>query len=402
MADSFALVHLLLDELHIKTSELILPISTMDDFPDMGLRAHLFGPAAPFCESLPPTEWLDGDRARVYLIRDHYLCSYFFSPDINHRGQCWLVGPYLTEEPTMRDITGLCKRLDLPMANSGFLRTYYKMLPKLRDQNLIEALFRSHFALHYGRTGFELIPWAMERSGQPAPAKYSPESSHNFQEFLDRTYFTEQKMLDCIAQGNYTGAVSIFSKLQANGVEARTDSSLRDGKNSVIVFNTLCRTAAYRGGARPFDLDRWTREFIIRIENATDLRDITPLSLIMLKKYCELVRSVDTVRYSPVIQSVVDFVSVSFHSDITLKDLAAQFSINPSYLSTLFKKELGKPFTEYITEKRMDFAVQLLTQTDLPVGTIAVECGIPDNNYFSRLFKAQLGMTPLQYRQMHS
>lgn len=122
----------------------------------------------------------------------------------------------------------------------------------------------------------------------------------------------------------------------------------------------------------------------------------------MLKKYCELVRSVDTVRYSPVIQSVVDFVSVSFHSDITLKDLAAQFSINPSYLSTLFKKELGKPFTEYITEKRMDFAVQLLTQTDLPVGTIAVECGIPDNNYFSRLFKAQLGMTPLQYRQIHS
>lgn len=206
-------------------------------------------------------------------------------------------------------------------------------------------------------------------------------------------------MMGCITQGNYDGAVALYTKLQPIGIEARTNSSLRDGKNSIIVLNSLCRVAAYAGGVHPFELDRWTREFIIRIESATSILDIKPLSILMLKKYCDLVRSVDGVRYSPVIRKVVDYISGSFNSTITLKAMADQFGINSSYLSTLFKKETGKSFTEYIMETRMTFAMQLLLQTDLPISAIAVECGIPDNNYFARIFKARTGMSPLQYRQ---
>lgn len=402
MADSFALLQLLLDEIRIKATELVLPISTVSDFPDLGLRTLLFGETAPFHEDLPPLDWSEGSRAKVYLIRDRYLCRYFFSTNINEPGQCWLVGPYLKEEPTMRDITGLCKRLDLPVASYSHLRMYYKMVPKLRDQNMLEALLRSHFALHYSKEGFELVPWEMDTQNQPTPIKCSTEGSLDLRDFLERTYFTEQKMMDYITQGNYAGAAAIFPKLQANGLEARTESFLRDGKNQIIVLNTLCRVAAYRGGAHPYDLDKWSREFIIRMESATSIRDIEPLSFIMLKKYCELARSADSTRYSPVIRKVVDHISGSFNSDISLKDMAAQFGINASYLSTLFKKELGTSFTEYLTEKRLALAKELLTCTDLPVSSIAVECGIPDNNYFARIFKARTGMSPLQYRQAHS
>ncbi len=402
MADAFALLQLLLDEIHIKTTELMLPISTVSDFPDMGLRILLFGAEASFHEELPSLDWSEGGRAKVYLIRDRYLCKYFLSTGINEPGQCWLIGPYLNEEPTMRDITGLCKRLDLPATNYSHLRMYYKMVPKLRDQNMLEALLRSHFALRYAKEGFELIPWEMDIQNRPTPVKYSAEGELDLRDFLERTYFTEQKMMDCIAQGNYVGAAAIYPRLQANGLEARTDSFLRDGKNSLITLNTLCRVASYRGGAHPSDLDKWAREFIIRIESATDVRDIEPLSFIMLKKYCELVRAADGTQYSPVIRKVVDYISGAFNSDITLKDLAAQFGINPSYLSTLFKKELGKSFTEYLTQKRLTLAMELLTRTDLPVGTVAIECGIPDNNYFARIFKVQTGMSPLQYRQAHS
>lgn len=402
MADAFALLQLLLDELHIKAAECALPISTVSDFPDLGLRALLFGETAPFHENLPPLDRAEGGRAKVYLIRDRYLCKYFFSPDLDEAGRYWLVGPYLNEEPMMRDITGLCKRLELPTTCYSHLRMYYKMVPKLRDQNMLEALFRSHFALRYAEEGFELIPWEMDIQNRSAPVKCSAGASLELRDFLERTYFTERKMMDCITEGNYAGAAVIYPKLQANGLEARTDSILRDGKNSLITFNTLCRVAAYRGGVHPSDLDKWTREFIIRIENATNVHDIEPLSFIMLEQYCELARSADTTRYSPVIRKVLDHISGSFNSDITLKDLAAQFGINPSYLSTLFKKELGKSFTEYLTEKRLALAVELLIRTDLPIGDIAIECGIPDNNYFARIFKAQMGISPLQYRQSHS
>ena len=402
MADSFELIRLILEEIHVKTTEISFPILSMADFPDMGLRVHLFGEKAAFCEALPPMDLSETKRNRVFFLRDRYLCRYFLSIDSQNTETYWLAGPYLAAEPSMREITALCKKLELPAASANFLRTYYKMLPKLKDQNFVEALFHSHFALLYGQDGVEMVQWEMETNEPPALISHSPEAPVNLREFLERTYLTEKKLLECVSQGNYTGALSIFSKLQGNGVEARTDSTLRDGKNSIIVLNTLCRVAAYTGGAHPYDIDKWTREFIIRIENATGIQDIQPLSRIMLKKYCDLVRSSEDVQYSPVIRKAVDYISGLFNTDISLKDMATQFSISASYLSVLFKKETGKSFTEYITEKRIGFAIQLLTQTNLPINTVAVECGIPDNNYFARIFKSQMGMTPLQYRQKYS
>lgn len=398
MADSRALFQLLLDELRVKTSQITLPVSSATDFPDMGLRTHLFGETSAFCETLPSLDWSEGDRSKVYLLKDRYLCRYFLCMDTD-TGKCWLIGPYLIGDPTLRDITILCKKLNLPAEHCGFLQTYYKIVPKLKDQNMVEALFRSYAALQYGQESFELIQWEMEAAEKPALVRHTSESSPDLHEFLERTYINEQRMMDCITKGNYDGAAALYTKLQPIGIEARTDSSLRDGKNSIIVLNSLCRVAAYAGGVHPFELDRWTREFIIRIESATSILDIKPLSILMLKKYCDLVRSVDGVRYSPVIRKVVDYISRSFNSTITLKAMADQFGINSSYLSTLFKKETGKSFTEYIMETRMTFAMQLLLQTDLPISAIAVECGIPDNNYFARIFKTRTGVSPLQYRQ---
>ncbi len=398
MADSFTLMHLVLEELNIRTTELRLPVRTVADFPDMGLRRFLFGEEALFHETLPPIKQLQGERAKVWLIRDRYLCRYFFSADADGSGRCRLIGPYLTKEPVMRDITDIGGKAGLPTAGYDFLRTYYRMLPKVRDQNMLEVLFRSHYMLEYGQAGFELVTWEMGIVEYSALPGYSLESSAGLKDFLEHNYLFERRMTDCIAQGNPAGAIAVYSKLQKNGLEARTNSTLRDGKNFMIVLNTLCRVAAYRGGAGPSDLDRWTREFIIRIENAADIREIRPLGIRMLRKYCELVRSAESVQYSPVVRKAVDFISGSFDSDLSLKGMAASSGVSPSYFSTLFKKETGKSFTEYVKEKRLDFAAQLLLQTSLPVGTVAAECGIPDNNYFARVFKAWTGMTPLQYR----
>lgn len=398
MADSFALMHLVLEELNIRVAELSLPVCTVADFPDLGLRKFLFGEDTPFHEVLPPSGQPQGERTRVYLIRDRYLCRYFFRADADMPGRCWLAGPYLTKEPVLRDLTTIGRKTGLPMAGRDFLQTYYKMLPKIRDQNVLEALFRSHFVLHCGQEGFELVAWEMEADGPLPQSGSCPEPSADLKDFLDRNYLLEQKMTECIAQGNAVGAISVYSKLQLNGLEARTDNTLRDGKNSMIVLNTLCRAAAYRGGSDTSDLDRWSREFAVQIENAADLREVRPLSMRMLKKYCELVRSAERVQYSPIVRRAVDFISGSLDSDLSLKEMAARVGVSPSYFSALFKKETGKALTEYVKEKRLSFAALLLVRTDLPVSAVAAECGIPDSNYFTRVFKAWAGVPPMQYR----
>ena len=73
-------------------------------------------------------------------------------------------------------------------------------------------------------------------------------------------------------------------------------------------------------------------------------------------------------------------------------------NISPSYLSALFKQEVGKTLTEYVNSKRIERAMQLLETTRLQVQTIAQNCGILDVHYFSKIFKKTTGMTPKEYR----
>lgn len=74
-------------------------------------------------------------------------------------------------------------------------------------------------------------------------------------------------------------------------------------------------------------------------------------------------------------------------------------NVNASYLSTLFKKEVGIPLTDYVNRQRIEQAKKLLIVTELPTKTIAQQCGIPDIYYFSRLFKKRTGVTPKLYRE---
>ena len=68
-------------------------------------------------------------------------------------------------------------------------------------------------------------------------------------------------------------------------------------------------------------------------------------------------------------------------------------------LSALFKKETGKPLTEYVTRKRVEHAAYLLRSTSMQVQTVAQQCGILDVNYFAKMFKRYTGKTPKEYRE---
>lgn len=78
--------------------------------------------------------------------------------------------------------------------------------------------------------------------------------------------------------------------------------------------------------------------------------------------------------------------------------VADQFNISIYTLSRLFKNQFGIGFAEFISSKRIESAKQLLLTTNAPIGEIAKSVGIPNLNYFSRLFKATQGISPTQFR----
>ena len=111
------------------------------------------------------------------------------------------------------------------------------------------------------------------------------------------------------------------------------------------------------------------------IENATTSKELRNLREAMMKRYCELVRTSKKPTYSPIVEEMISFARANFSREVTLTETGEELHKSPSYLSSRFKKETGKTFSEYLTDLRLSYARKQLKTTDLSVSAIAENCG---------------------------
>lgn len=93
------------------------------------------------------------------------------------------------------------------------------------------------------------------------------------------------------------------------------------------------------------------------------------------------------------------YVEAHFAEELSLRQLAEQFSLNYTYCSELFKSATGVNFSKYLTNLRMKAACELLSTTDTGVAEICHRAGYNSFHHFAGVFKRCFGMTPTEYRQ---
>ena len=82
----------------------------------------------------------------------------------------------------------------------------------------------------------------------------------------------------------------------------------------------------------------------------------------------------------------------------SVKELAERLNISPRYLSDLLKQETGKTALEHIHIFLIDEAKSMLTSTPYTVAETAYHLGFENPPYFTRLFKKEVGLTPMEYK----
>lgn len=84
--------------------------------------------------------------------------------------------------------------------------------------------------------------------------------------------------------------------------------------------------------------------------------------------------------------------------ELGVEEICSQLGVSASYFSTIFKKETGRTFVNYLTAYRMEQALELLIGSGEKTFVIAEKVGYSDPNYFSYVFKKTYGMSPSKYK----
>lgn len=338
----------------------------------------------------------------IYRMTDQYLCSYMFLNYLDGEHPIFLaVGPYLTRPMTQEDIIVHAERMNITPQQLG---NYYLGLPVLsRDSHIFAALYTfcetvwgTEGAFHMEDINMALTADTPSEAGQ---SFLSPTDLATFKQMVELRYAYENELMSAVSRGITLKAELQHPSAFPSFLDSRSPDPVRNIKNYCIIMNTLLRKAAEQGGVHPIHLDEMSRNFAHEIEAFSSLAEGQKLMDKMFISYCQLVKKHSSRNYSTLIQQAMLCIDSDLEGDLSLNVLAEKLNVNGSYLSTLFKKEMGQTITDYITAKRITLAMRLLGTTKLQIQTVAQKCGIPDVNYFTKKFKKATGHTPKEYRQ---
>ena len=99
------------------------------------------------------------------------------------------------------------------------------------------------------------------------------------------------------------------------------------------------------------------------------------------------------------IYTVVEYMHGHYRENASVADMAALVNTSPSNFFNLFRAATGKSPIKYLNDIRLSLACGMLFEPDKSIAEIAEEVGIPDQFYFSRLFRQRYGLSPMQYRK---
>ena len=97
----------------------------------------------------------------------------------------------------------------------------------------------------------------------------------------------------------------------------------------------------------------------------------------------------------------IDYIYAHIFERITVEDMARAIKVSPSYLSRIFKRELGIAVSDYIRAEKVEMAKGLLQYTDYPQVDISNKLAYSSQSHFIQQFHKMTGMTPKAYRSRH-
>jgi two-component system, response regulator YesN len=207
---------------------------------------------------------------------------------------------------------------------------------------------------------------------------------------------------------------SAYIKIISNQLKTGNSTSVQDYTNEFFAFFENNNLSINKAKGFLFELLIDAKNITTEIDNEFSDKDFdnifqllseensySNLRVFISKKLIEyslVIKASKEKKQNPIIQKITDYINNNLSDNLTLDNLAQITNVSSFYLSKLFKEEKNTTLINYISDKRLEKACELLDKTDLSIKEITSKIGYNDQNYFSRIFKNKFGIAPSEYK----
>ncbi len=311
------------------------------------------------------------------------------------QGRWVLLGPYVEEGWSERKARQLLAKLGASEAALPMYKAYRCKLPIVRQEFALKTAFLLTENLGSDMQAVEYL--RLDPEGRSSALAFS-DRYDNAKE-VNRRYQLEDAFIGAVSQGDAKEAHRIWKEIGKVMSDIRfLSDSMQDYLVGAAIRRTLIRIGGKQGGLSPVLIDSISQEYAQKMKNAGSKEAVSGLLAEMSGQICEQVQKQRRCRWSSVVQKAVDYMQVNLSKTMTTEEIARAAGEKKRDFARRFFQETGMTVKEYLAKIRCDIAAQLLASSDASVQEIAVYVGYLDNNYFSKVFKANLGMSPQTYR----
>lgn len=216
---------------------------------------------------------------------------------------------------------------------------------------------------------------------------------------LDYPYELERELINKVKNGDRKGAHSTLIDLldKISLIESGDLSFIKIRALGICTILTRISTKQEIS----FQISSQEIENMDLLNKVESFKDLCQLTTKICENVCRNITSQSYTGNSSIIINACNYIDKNYMNKITLKDIADELYTNLSYLSTLFKKEMGIGFTEYVNDIRLKRAQDLLINSNKSLLDISLCVGFDCQSYFTKVFKKKNGITPSEYRKMN-
>lgn len=238
---------------------------------------------------------------------------------------------------------------------------------------------------------------------------YITEKALRYQEFIsreeDKRHHTNDEdayQYDLLRAGNPMAAEEHVRILFSDLPGKTSRDPIRNIKYLTVASATLASRAAIDTGMDSERAFTISDLYLQKMDELNTMEELRTLNYDMFAFYAKEVAALDKKKaFSKPVSLCLDYIYNHLHQQILVQDLADLCGLNASYLSTVFKTEMGRSISEYITSKKMEAARNMLRYSDYSYADISSILAFSSQSHFIRVFKKHEGCTPKQYRENH-